>query len=876
MRLRQQLLLLTLGPLVIGAAGGAALLWPAADRLAVQAADGEAREQLSVQSLTLEAELRSIQARLDAYASLPVVRDGDPMAITQLLAPLRRAVPGIDALNFIAADGTVRVTDGRTLSVRDRYYFADLQAGKPVVTKAIVDIDAGGAELLILRPVRTSQGAVKGAVGASIRLEDVLSRVKRIKLTHPGFAVLVDADGRALSSAPIGVAAATALLPDTSGVAIPTEWREMLSSIRATPEGTTRVVLGGAPHRVYFRELPVIGWRLAIGVDEASMLAERRRVTLEALALLLALAALGSGAALLIRQRVERPIARLVDAHEALGAGNLDARAPVAAQPELAQLAQSFNRLAGDLQEGQQRRLAAEQAEAEAVAALAEGEALLRAIFDATPTAMAVFRESDGRYLRANETFARWVGTTPDAIREAVIDEISIVRDPKRRAELRALRRSTGSFTGERVSLTGPNGEERDVLLSALSFEINGERLVLSTATDISALVKLEAQLRHASQLEVVGRLAGGVAHDFNNMLAGILGAADLLDLSMDSDSPLLEDVDIIRTGARRAAALTQQLLRLARPHAAADEPFDVHEPLRTAVALARRTFPPRIIIRDSLDAKGSWTRGDAALLHTVFLNLAVNARDAMPDGGILHLRTSNDARGPEGSTTTPGSEPASPWLKVEITDTGHGMPPDVISRIFEPFYTTKPVGKGTGLGLSVALGVVKAQGGHLGVASTPGEGTTFTLWLPTATAPGDAADRHRFAGALTPGSRRVLVAEDEPLVRTTITRSLERAGHTVHEVADGAAALALLDQGTAIDVAVIDLLMPGLDGAHTFDGLRSRRPDLPVIVCSGHDEDGVLRRIAESPGVTLLAKPFGPAELTAVVARASAANAVP
>jgi PAS domain S-box-containing protein len=842
MRLQRQLLLLTLGPLAAAGVLAAALVWPPVDALLARNVEREAREQLDAQVLSMDAQLRAIQAALDAYASLPAVRDGTPESITALLYPLRSAVPGADIVNFIAADGTIVVPGRAPISARDRYYFPQLQRGEPVVTKAIVSISSNVPEVLVLRPVRNRRNEVTGAVGASLRLSDVLARIKSIKLSTPGFALLVDEDGRTLSSAPLStLTASSALFRGADSVAAPPAWQAMLATLRTGNTDTTSVLLDEQRYLVYSRKLPALGWQMAIGFEESAMYAMRNTVALRALAAFLVLASCATLGAVLTRRRVVTPIADLAKAHAAVARGEFGARAALPAQNELAELATSFNRMADDLQAHQRQR--------------EHDEAMLRAVFEASTMAIAVYRATDRTYVRVNTAFAELFGRTPDEIVGRSAEELNVEEDVANRAALRAKLERDGVLQGERFRRVDASGRVRDFVFSAVPLQLDGERLLLFATVDVSETARLEAQLRQSQKLDVLGRLAGGVAHDFNNMLTGIMAASELIAMSLADEDALHDEVAVIRDSAGRAASLTKQLLMFSRSQPLSLQVFDAHQSVREALALAERTFDRRIELDIALMAPRAAIRGDAALLQTVIMNLLVNARDAMPDGGRLRIAT---------------SVPDASQLRIDVTDTGHGMPPDVAERIFEPFFTTKPAGMGTGLGLSVAFGIVREHGGDLQVRSVEGVGTTISVLLPLVPSDEQLTEIPTRSASVTPGRARVLVVDDEPMVRGTMARALRLAGHTVHVAEDGASAVALVVAGEPIDVVVLDLVMPGIDGVETLRRLRAHTPDLPAIICSGYGSEGAFAALASERDVQLLPKPFSVSDLTARVASVS------
>jgi len=371
-------------------------------------------------------------------------------------------------------------------------------------------------------------------------------------------------------------------------------------------------------------------------------------------------------------------------------------------------------------------------------------------------------------------------------------------------------------------------------------------RGIVVTGRDVTEQEVLEAQLRQSQKMEAVGRLAGGVAHDFNNLLTAILANTEL----MLSDLPagqLREDAEAVRETAQRAAALTRQLLAFSRKQVAAPQQVELDATVGETMRLLRRTLGEEILIEADLAAPRATVLADPSQLEQVLLNLAVNARDAMPHGGVLTFRTWDGA--PEESVV------------LSVEDTGSGIEREILPRIFEPFFTTKEQGKGTGLGLSTVYGIVTQMGGRIEVASTPGAGTAFTIHLPLHRG---GADR---GGPVPPrpapsGTETVLLVEDEAAVRTSIRRILMRHGYQVFEARHGADALRIIErEGEAVQLVVTDLVMPEMGGRELIAALRARRgarPGAPrVLVMSGYDERAGTEGGAPLAGAGFIAKPF-------------------
>jgi PAS domain S-box-containing protein len=389
---------------------------------------------------------------------------------------------------------------------------------------------------------------------------------------------------------------------------------------------------------------------------------------------------------------------------------------------------------------------------------------------------------------------------------------------------------------------------------------------------DVTRERELEEQLHHAQKMEAVGRLAGGVAHDFNNKLQVILGYADLVRDSMPAGSPEQQALDQIREAASQSAALTRQLLAFARRQPVQPEVIDLATTIEGMLTMLRRLIGDEIELVWHTAADLWPVRIDPAQVDQILANLTVNARDAMPQGGRLEIVARNvvleEITVDEASTAKPG-----PFVLVEITDTGEGMEPELLASVFEPFFTTKEQGRGTGLGLAIVYGAVTQSHGVIRVASTPGVGTTFRIYLPRSSEGPDTVEETDEARGR--GHETVLVVEDEPGVLHLAAGILRRHGYTVLTAADGRAAMDLVDARQAsgdghLDLLLTDLAMPEMNGHELARALRRRLPDLPVLYMSGYTID-VIGRVdetdtAEDERIELLSKPFTAEELTAHV----------
>jgi PAS domain S-box-containing protein len=378
---------------------------------------------------------------------------------------------------------------------------------------------------------------------------------------------------------------------------------------------------------------------------------------------------------------------------------------------------------------------------------------------------------------------------------------------------------------------------------------------------------RVSESLEQTQRLESVGQLTGGVAHDFNNLLTVIIGNAELLKEMLGHDPRLTGTADLIVSAAQRGAALTHRLLAFARRQPLEPRTLDVNDLIASIDPLLRRTLGEHIDI-EFIEGGGIWRAlADPAQLENALLNLALNARDAMAEGGRLTIETANVALNDEYVTLYPELA-AGDYVQIAVTDTGSGIAPDQIARVFEPFYTTKEAGKGTGLGLSMVYGFVKQSGGHVNIYSEPGHGTTVKMYLPRAHGPSSAEAAPAERAALG-GCETILLVEDDDLVREYASAQLADLGYRVLVAADGPSALALLERNPDIDLLFTDVIMPGgMSGRDLADVVQRERNHIRVLYTSGYTEDAIVHQGRLDPGVRLLNKPYRRAELAASVRR--------
>jgi PAS domain S-box-containing protein len=381
---------------------------------------------------------------------------------------------------------------------------------------------------------------------------------------------------------------------------------------------------------------------------------------------------------------------------------------------------------------------------------------------------------------------------------------------------------------------------------------------LLGSVHDVTEHQLLEEQLRQAQRLEAVGQLAGGIAHDFNNLLTAIRGYAELARRGLEEDEPRRDDLDQVIASADRAAALIKQLLAFSRRQVLQSEVLDPRAVVEGIAPLLRQLLGEHVELATCMAPDLGCIKVDASQLEQVVVNVAVNAADAMPDGGKLTIELSNVELDAAYVATHAETAPG-PYVLLAVSDTGTGMDAETRARIFEPFFTTKEVGKGTGMGLATVYGIVKQSGGSIYVYSEPGQGTTFRIYLPAvAQEPTAAAAEAPAARPSSSGAETILLVEDEPAVRGFTRRTLEELGYTVLEAAVGAEALAIAaSHAGPIALLVTDVVMPGLQGHQLAAQLTAARPGLRVLYISGFTEKSVIHHGLPDHGVAFLAKPF-------------------
>ncbi len=507
----------------------------------------------------------------------------------------------------------------------------------------------------------------------------------------------------------------------------------------------------------------------------------------------------------------------------------------------------AFDVTAAKEAEGELRRLVSER-----TAELSASEGRFRAVFDSAREMMALL-EPDGTVLEVNRTAASLTNQEPgDFVGQPLWDATPARDVPATQAALRRLVGEAARGSPALAEVVLQAGSQRfDAVASVTPVPGPSGRpaYLVAEAHDVGELKKAQEQLRQSQKMEALGQLTGGIAHDFNNLLTVVVGGLDLI-AKRESDPKLQRYARNALEAAERGARMTAQLLAFSRVQRLEVRPTFVAPLIENMRPLLRNVLGPGISKEFELDSDRVPVLADPTQLELAVLNLAINARDAMPDGGVLSIRTERVSVD-EDSELQPGE-----YVKLSIGDTGTGMPPHVVERAFEPFFTTKEVGKGTGLGLSMVYGVARQSGGTARIVSTPGEGTCVQLFFRRA-AEADSCEASEEVGSakeIQPLGASVLVIDDDPDVREFVAATLADLGYRVEEAGDGRTGLeAFRDERP--DVVVLDFVMPGMSGAEVAEAIRRERPDQPILFVSGYSETEAIRRAA--PGAPMLAKPF-------------------
>ncbi len=486
--------------------------------------------------------------------------------------------------------------------------------------------------------------------------------------------------------------------------------------------------------------------------------------------------------------------------------------------------------------------------------------------FDSNPTPMSINVLEDGRFLDVNQRFLERTGFRREEVIGRRRNELDLWLDPAEANRFTEATRANRRVHNFEARLKAANGQPGYHLLSTEAIELGGQACLLVASDEITEKKQLEEQLHQARKLESIGRLAGGVAHDFNNLLTVINGYSDLILQHLDEDDSNWVRVDQIRKAGDRAAELTGQLLAFSRKQVIQPKAIDLNALIRETEPMLRRLLPESIETLLQLTPGSVRVMADPGQLQQVLINLAVNARDAMPQGGKLMVETAAVELDRQYASGHAGMIPG-PYVLLAIGDTGVGMSPEVREHVFEPFFTTKKKGAGTGLGLATVYGIVRQNGGWIWVFSEPGAGATFKIYLPRIQAEAAQPKPAEHPAESSRGRETVLVVEDQANVRKLARVVLESYGYRVLDAAHGAEALQIAENHEGpIHLMLTDVVMPGMTGRELAVRMKTLRPGTKVLYMSGYTEDVIAHEGALESGIAFIAKPLTPEGLAAKV----------
>jgi two-component system, cell cycle sensor histidine kinase and response regulator CckA len=707
--------------------------------------------------------------------------------------------------------------DGTYVQVRDRARIVRDEAGDAVrMVGALHDVsDRARAELLA-----RGQSRLLEQIAAGLDLDAVLERVIRFAEAH----------GSDLLAAVTVLDREVGALRLAAAPSFPAALREVLAWSLVEPAASAGAVAAARRERVVFPDLAA----------DASAESWRAPLLVHGLRAVWSTPLFGTDGSLL----------GTLDVHYR------EPRAPADADLSLVEAARHLAEIA--IERGRSEE------------ALARGTRVLEQVLDSLPVGVWVL-DREGRVMYGNPAGraiwggARYVSLEEYGAYRGWRPETGEAIAPEEWAAARAIR--TGETTlNEIVQIETFDGVPKTIANSAvplrsLDGSIEGAIILDEDITERraaeEALRRSEERLRHVQKMEAVGQLAGGVAHDFNNLLTGILSYSDLVLQELRPGDPLRGDLEQIRHAGERAAALTRQLLAFSRRQVLQPRVLSLNACVTELDSMLRRLVGTDVSLETALEPGLWYVLADAGQLEDVLVNLVVNAREATPPGGRVTITTANlqlDANG-----IRPG-----PYVTLSVSDNGVGMDVQTQARIFEPFFTTKRSAKGTGLGLSTVYGIVEQSGGHITVESAPGQGSTFTIFLPSHAGPALAEAGEPDPRALPRGHETLLLVEDEASVRSSARRLLERHGYTVIEARHGAEALRIMEEGgRQVDLVLTDLVMPEMGGREMVERLRARHPGIKVLFMSGYSERAVAQGGVMPPGTGFMEKPFTVEQLT-------------
>ena len=496
-----------------------------------------------------------------------------------------------------------------------------------------------------------------------------------------------------------------------------------------------------------------------------------------------------------------------------------------------------------------------------------ESSQKFKAVFEHSPITVAITTLPDGMFSDVNRGFIEMFGFSREEAIGRTTLQLGVWRYESARNGFIQQLRANGFVQNFEAEMRRKDGETFPVFFSGVLLEIGGKPHVLSAVMDITVQRRLQNQLLQSQKMDAVGQLAGGIAHDFNNMLAGIMAAAELLKLRLKGDEKNSKTVNSIIEAAARSAELTRELLTFSRKASMVTKPVSVNDIITSVIGLLEHTLDKQIVIASALAKSNPGVMGEYAQLQNALLNLGINARDAMQNGGSLTFATTVKMMDEFACRTMSLTLEPGRYVEISVTDTGTGMAKEVLEHIFEPFFSTKATGHGTGLGLATVYGTVQSHKGEVYVQSEPGIGSAFKIYLPLIETETDVVGSSAEAVV---GSGGIMLVDDEEILRNVGRDLLEDLGYTVYLAEDGADALAVFAQHRKeISLVILDIIMPKMGGKEAFLQFREQAPELKVLFCSGFSSEGTSDELLKLGACGFIHKPYNRSELSRAVAEA-------
>ncbi|MBI5198621.1 MAG: PAS domain S-box protein [Nitrospirae bacterium] len=802
--------------------------------------------QAHMVSTEVDTFLNGSERLLIALSEIPEIRNQEWKKCRDIFSRLKPQYPYYENIFVIDREGWVRCTavkQEKPTYAGDRSFFKEvMKTGKFTVGEVQIGRITGKPVIIIAYPVKAYSDRKIGMVGAAISLIRVKEIFGHLQLREHEVVTLIDQKGRIITSSS---EPETLILKDVSK-------EKWFKEIVRKGSGTFKLEYLGVERLTAVSSPSKVKWYASVGVPSEEIYSPIRKDILRSISFSLLILVLALAISWLFGNRIVSPLSRLAHGARELSAGGLGIKVEVRTGDELEDLAGSFNQMSVEIKEREE--------------ALREGEEHFRSLVQSAVDGI-ISADSSGKIISWNSGAEKIFGYAEE---EVILKPLTIlIPERYREAHQKGFERmhSTGEsrIAGKILELNGlrKDGGEFPLEISLSLWKFREETCCTAIVRDITEHKNLEEQLRHAQKMEAIGQLAGGIAHDFNNMLNAIIGFGSLMEMNMNNDDPNRTHLKEILGAGERATHLTKGLLAYSRKQIIDLKPENLNEIIRAVEKFLRSIIGADIELKMILSDKELIAMVDSSQIQQVLMNIATNARDAMPDGGELIIEA-GIVQMDEKYVKMHGYGELGFYALISITDTGIGMDEKTTKRIFEPFFTTKETGKGTGLGLSIVYGIIKQHGGFINVYSEPGRGTTFKIYLPFIKSDVEEAGTiQETAPYPAGGTEMVLIAEDNEAVRKLIRDALERFGYKVIAAEDGEDAIEkFMENKEEIRLLLLDLIMPRKNGKEVYEKIKEIKPDIKAIFLSGYTADILFKRGILDEGSDFILKPVSPREI--------------